>query len=155
MHKCYNNRKCTVTVALTFNILVIFSFSLSLVALTLTSLSLFLIWSNHQTTTANRHRHWSLANCLIKSSDQHEAWSNRRSPPPRSLSDHWSPLISRCLISGFRVGWVMIWVLDWMSWFSLIMLVGWVMMVAGCGVIVGSVGSVIERGSEKGNNKKL
>ena len=42
-----------------------------------------------------------------------------------------------------------------MSWFSLMMLVGWVMMVAGCGVIVGSVGSVIERGSEKGNNKKL
>ena len=35
-----------------------------------------------------------------------------------------------------------------MGWFSLMMLVGWVMMVAGCEVIVGSVGSVRERGSE-------
>ena len=33
---------------------------------------------------------------------------------------------------------------------------GWVvMMLAGCGVIVGSDGSVRERGSEGGNNKKL
>ena len=45
---------CTVTVALTFNILVIFPLSLSLVALTLTPLSLFLIWSNHQTTVTNQ-----------------------------------------------------------------------------------------------------
>ena len=37
-----------------------------------------------------------------------------------------------------------------MGWFSL-------MMVVGCGVIIGSVGSVRERerGSEGGNNKKL
>ena len=35
------------------------------------------------------------------------------------------------------------------------MLVGWVMMVARCGVIVGIVGFVRERGSEGENNKKL
>ena len=35
------------------------------------------------------------------------------------------------------------------------MLVGWVMMVAGCGEIVGIVRSVRERGNEGENNKKL
>ena len=35
------------------------------------------------------------------------------------------------------------------------MLVGWVMMEARCGVIVGIIGSVKERGSEGENNKKL
>ena len=35
------------------------------------------------------------------------------------------------------------------------MLVGWVMIEVGCGVIVGIVGSVRERGSEEENNKKL
>ena len=42
-----------------------------------------------------------------------------------------------------------------MGWLSLMMVVGWVMMVAGCGVIIGSVESVRERGSERGDNKNL
>ena len=42
-----------------------------------------------------------------------------------------------------------------MGWFSLMMLVWLVMMVAGCFMIIGSVGFVRERGSEGGNNKKI
>ena len=117
IHKCtiasVTVHICTVIVALAFNILVIFSLSLSLVALTLTSLSIFLIWSTsnhcHQSTHPN-----TATDQLI------------RPVPPRSLSDRHLPLISHCLISGFQVGWVMIWLSNWVG-FGLngFLILGW------------------------------
>ena len=110
--ECKNIHKCTIAsvtvhiytviVVLAFNILVIFSLSLSLVALTLTSLSIFLIWSTSNHCRQSTHPNTATDQLI-------------RPVPPWSLSDRHLPLISRCLISGFQVGWVMIWLSDWVG----------------------------------------
>ena len=78
------------------------------------------------------------------------------------IKPRWS---NHQIVSGFQVEWMMNgfgieWIWDWLS-FGLSGLVflddaSWVvMMVAGCGGIIGSDGSVREKGSEGENNKKL
>ena len=104
---------------LEFNILIIFSLSLSLVALTLTSLSLFLIWSNHASTAADHQT--IAANQIIKPSPPIATTTDlspiATKPDLSPITTKASPIADcrACLISGFWVGWVMIWLSDWMG----------------------------------------
>ena len=108
------------------------------------------------------HRSLNHANQIIKSSNK--GLSDHQTKPIKSSMDFglggwWFGLI------GFQVGWVMNvfgieWIWDWLGLelSGLVFLddASWVvMMVAGCGGIVSSDGSVRERGGEGENNKKL
>ena len=133
VHKCTNATVtvhiCTVNIVLAFNNLVIFSLSLSLVALTfpfshLINSSNHCHRSTHQTTTVDQIIR--LAQSLIKSPIA-AAMKPLRSPIATnfSLFDQWvSGWVGDDLafrLNEFRIEWV----LAWMSWFSLMMLVGW------------------------------
>ena len=136
---------CTVIVVLAFIILVIFSLSLSLL-LSLSPHSPFFLFNQHQTTVTWRthlinikplppinikpqpyeawsNHHWSLSpHSSFFSFDQHQTTTTdqHQTTATRSLikSLPINSLISRFLISGFRIGWVMKWVSAWMGFWS-------------------------------------
>ena len=129
----------------------------------------FFIWSNHLPLpliifylSLINHQARPIADQIIK----------RR---PLRSSNHANQIIKSLVgfrldgwwfgLTGFRVGWVMNgfgieWIWDWLGFrlSGLVFLddVGWVVMtVAGCGGIVGSDGSVREKGDKGENNKNL